>query len=219
MDILLVVTRRSPRRRPSARLVAVGPCRRAIAAPAAGRPPARPVDAAGSPPSSSARPCEQAFRDAVERPPAAVDRRSRGCDAPAHRASRGSRSAPRWLAGQADLTAKKDVIGTQLDQIKGEMRSELDRLGQAVASLSEQQRPALRAGRPVAARRTPRSPSTCRRRRRACARRSPTRRPAASGASGWPRTCCASPASSRTSTTSSRPPSRATAGRCPTSRS
>jgi DNA recombination protein RmuC len=41
------------------------------------------------------------------------------------------------LAGQADLTAKKDVIGTHLDQIKGEMRSELDRLGQVVASLSE----------------------------------------------------------------------------------
>jgi DNA recombination protein RmuC len=40
-------------------------------------------------------------------------------------------------AGQADLSAKKDVIGTQLDQIKGEMRAELDRLGQVVASLSE----------------------------------------------------------------------------------
>ena len=41
------------------------------------------------------------------------------------------------LAGQADLTAKKDVIGTHLDQIKGEMRSELDRLGKVVATLSE----------------------------------------------------------------------------------
>jgi len=40
-------------------------------------------------------------------------------------------------AGQADLSAKKDVIGTQLDQIKGEMRSELERLGQVVAALSE----------------------------------------------------------------------------------
>lgn len=40
-------------------------------------------------------------------------------------------------AGQADLAAKKEVIGTQLDQIKGEMRSELERLGKAVAGLSE----------------------------------------------------------------------------------
>jgi DNA recombination protein RmuC len=40
-------------------------------------------------------------------------------------------------AGQADLSAKKDVIGSQLDQIKGEMRAELGRLGQVMASLSE----------------------------------------------------------------------------------
>lgn len=40
-------------------------------------------------------------------------------------------------AGQADLSAKKDVIGTQLDQIKGEMRAELDRLGTAVSTLSD----------------------------------------------------------------------------------
>jgi DNA recombination protein RmuC len=40
-------------------------------------------------------------------------------------------------AGAADLSAKKDVIGTQLDQIKGEMRAELDRLGTVVATLSE----------------------------------------------------------------------------------
>ena len=40
-------------------------------------------------------------------------------------------------AGQADLSAKKDVIGSQLDQIKGEMRSELGRLGQIVATLGE----------------------------------------------------------------------------------
>jgi DNA recombination protein RmuC len=40
-------------------------------------------------------------------------------------------------AGQADLAAKKDVIGTQLDQMKGEMRSELERLGTVVHALSE----------------------------------------------------------------------------------
>lgn len=40
-------------------------------------------------------------------------------------------------AGQADLSAKKDVIGSTLDQIKGEMRSELGRLGQIVSALSE----------------------------------------------------------------------------------
>ncbi len=40
-------------------------------------------------------------------------------------------------AGQADLASKKEVIGTQLDQIKGEMRSELQRLGTAVHALSE----------------------------------------------------------------------------------
>ena len=40
-------------------------------------------------------------------------------------------------AGQADLAAKKEIIGTQLDQIQGEMRSELGRLGQLVASLGE----------------------------------------------------------------------------------
>ena len=40
-------------------------------------------------------------------------------------------------AGQADLAAKKEVIGTQLDQIKDEMRAELDRLGKVVVGLGE----------------------------------------------------------------------------------
>lgn len=40
-------------------------------------------------------------------------------------------------ASQAELTAKKDVIDTTLEQMKGEMRSELGRLGQIVASLGE----------------------------------------------------------------------------------
>ncbi|MTA11762.1 MAG: DNA recombination protein RmuC [Actinobacteria bacterium] len=40
-------------------------------------------------------------------------------------------------ASQAELTAKKDVIDTTLEQMKGEMRSELGRLGQIVAGLGE----------------------------------------------------------------------------------
>jgi DNA recombination protein RmuC len=40
-------------------------------------------------------------------------------------------------AGQADLASKKEVIGTQLNEIKGEMRSELERLGKVVHALSE----------------------------------------------------------------------------------
>ncbi|MEK7422994.1 MAG: DNA recombination protein RmuC [Actinomycetota bacterium] len=40
-------------------------------------------------------------------------------------------------AGQADLASKKEVIGTQLNEIKGEMRVELERLGSAVHALSE----------------------------------------------------------------------------------
>ncbi|MEX0848272.1 MAG: DNA recombination protein RmuC [Ilumatobacteraceae bacterium] len=40
-------------------------------------------------------------------------------------------------AGQADLAAKKEVIGTQLDQMKDEMRADLDRLGKVMASLGE----------------------------------------------------------------------------------
>ncbi len=40
-------------------------------------------------------------------------------------------------ASQAELTAKKDVIDTTLEQMKGEMRSELGRLGQIVATLGE----------------------------------------------------------------------------------
>ena len=40
-------------------------------------------------------------------------------------------------AGQADLSAKKDVIDSTLDQVKGEMRTELGRLGQIVSALSE----------------------------------------------------------------------------------
>lgn len=40
-------------------------------------------------------------------------------------------------ASQAELTAKKDVIDTTLEQMKGELRSELGRLGQIVSSLGE----------------------------------------------------------------------------------
>jgi DNA recombination protein RmuC len=40
-------------------------------------------------------------------------------------------------ASQAELTAKKDVIDSTLEQMKGEMRSELGRLGQIVAGLGE----------------------------------------------------------------------------------
>ena len=40
-------------------------------------------------------------------------------------------------AGHAELASKKEVIGTQLDQIKGELRSELERLGSVVHALSE----------------------------------------------------------------------------------
>jgi DNA recombination protein RmuC len=38
----------------------------------------------------------------------------------------------------AELGAKKDVIDTRLDQVRSELRSELDKLGQMVASLAEQ---------------------------------------------------------------------------------
>ncbi len=40
-------------------------------------------------------------------------------------------------ASQAELTAKKDVIDTTLEQMKGELRSELGRLGQIVSGLGE----------------------------------------------------------------------------------
>jgi DNA recombination protein RmuC len=40
-------------------------------------------------------------------------------------------------ASQAELTAKKDVIDTTLEQMKGEMRNELGRLGQLVTGLGE----------------------------------------------------------------------------------
>ena len=52
---------------------------------------------------------------------------------------------------QADLAAKKDVIGTHLDQIHGELRSELERLGELVSDAGHGERGALRPGRRVAA--------------------------------------------------------------------
>ena len=38
---------------------------------------------------------------------------------------------------QADLAAKKDVIDTRLDEVRGEVRTELQRLGELVAELGE----------------------------------------------------------------------------------
>ena len=106
---------------------------------------------------------------------------------------------------QADLAAKKDVIGTRLDEVAAEVRSELQRLGALVSELgtasarSGSVRSTSRCGR------MPRSPARSPTRRGRCARRWRTRRLAGSGASAWPRTSCASPGSPSTSTTASRP--------------
>jgi DNA recombination protein RmuC len=40
-------------------------------------------------------------------------------------------------AGQRELTAKKDVIDTRLDQVQAELRSQMDRLGRLVGQLGE----------------------------------------------------------------------------------
>ena len=71
----------------------------------------------------------------------------------------------------AELGAKKDVIDSRLDQVRTEMRTELEKLGRDGGSARRAERRALRAGRPVAARATPRSPTPCRSRPRRCARR------------------------------------------------
>ena len=105
---------------------------------------------------------------------------------------------------QAEVAARHQVIDSSLDEVRSEIRIELERLGELVAKMGEtsaqrfgQVDASLRAHAEVAAR-------ARRLDRQRCARRWPTRRPAASGASAWPRTCCAWPASSSTSTTTSR---------------
>ncbi len=51
----------------------------------------------------------------------------------------------------AELTAKKDVIDTRLDQVHAEMRSELTKLGTIVSELANNERATVRSGRPVVA--------------------------------------------------------------------
>ena len=104
---------------------------------------------------------------------------------------------------QAEVAARHQVIDSSLDEVRTEIRTDLDRLGELVAKMGESS--AQRFGQVDASlRRTPRWRHGSPTRPPRCARRWPTPRPAASGASGWPRTCCAWPASPSTSTTASR---------------